>query len=267
MAVGKNKRLTKGGKKGQKKKTGDPFLLKEWYDIKAPSYFGKRQCGKTLVSRTKGTKVASDGLMNRIVEVNLADLNNDDDQGYRKMSLMVEDVQGRNCLTNFHGMAMTRDKLCSLVKKWQSTIEAMVEVKTADGYTCRMFCIAFTARQADQVKTTSYANSTQLKKIRQKMRDVMTSEANGATLRDLVKKFIPESISKEIEKKCKCIFPIKDVFIRKCKVLKKPKFDITKLMELHEKSAEGDVGAAMDRPEEDAAVNTLTADVKAVEAE
>ena len=67
----------------------------------------------------------------------------------------------------------------------------------------------------------------------------MTSEANGATLRDLVKKFIPESISKEIEKKCKCIFPIKDVFIRKCKVLKKPKFDITKLMELHEKSAEG----------------------------
>ena len=75
----------------------------------------------------------------------------------------------------------------------------------------------------------------------------------------------PESISKEIEKKCKSIFPMKDVYIRKCKVLKKPKFDITKLMELHEKSQEGDVGAAMARPEEDAAVNTLTADVKATE--
>jgi small subunit ribosomal protein S3Ae len=265
MAVGKNKRLTKGGKKGNKKKVGDVFLKKEWYDIKAPSYFGKRQAGKTLVTRTQGTKIASEGLKNRIVEMNLADLNNDDDQGYRKMSLMIEDVQGRNCLTNFHGMSLTRDKLCSLIKKWQSTVEAACEVKTNDGYTVRMFCIGFTARQSEQVKTTCYGNATQMKKVRKKMRDVMIAESANCSLRDLVKKFIPESISKEIEKKCKSIFPMKDVYIRKCKVLKKPKFDITKLMELHEKSQEGDVGAAMARPEEDAAVNTLTADVKATE--
>jgi len=38
-------------------------------------------------------------------------------------------------------------------------------------------------------------------------------------------------------------------------------------MELHEKSSEGDAGAAMLRPEEETAQNTLTADVKAVEKE
>merc|ERR1719181_1499822 len=103
-----NKRLTKGGKKGGKKKAGDPFLKKEWYDIKAPSAFSVRSCGKTLISRTQGTKIASEEMKGRILELNLADLQLDEDQSYRKIRLCVEDVQGRNCLTDFHGMTLTR---------------------------------------------------------------------------------------------------------------------------------------------------------------
>lgn len=35
----------------------DPFAKKDWYDIKAPNLFQVRQVGKTLVTRTQGTKV------------------------------------------------------------------------------------------------------------------------------------------------------------------------------------------------------------------
>ena len=57
----------------------------------------------------------------------------------------------------------------------------------------------------------------------------------------------PDSIGQEIEKKCNSIFPLQNVFIRKVKVLKKPKFDLTKLMEMHGDSAAEDTGAALDK--------------------
>ena len=38
---------------------------------------------------------------------------------FRKFRLIAENVQGREVLTNFHGMSLTTDKLKSMVKKWQ----------------------------------------------------------------------------------------------------------------------------------------------------
>lgn len=50
-------------------------------------------------------------------------------------------------------MDLTTDKVRSLVRKWQTLIEAHVDVKTTDGYTLRMFCIGFTKKRANQVRT------------------------------------------------------------------------------------------------------------------
>jgi small subunit ribosomal protein S3Ae len=44
-------------------------------------------------------------------------------------------------------MDITRDKLCQLVKKWHTTIEAFVDVKTQDGYFLRLFCLGFTEKR------------------------------------------------------------------------------------------------------------------------
>ncbi|KAH0944158.1 hypothetical protein HID58_003795 [Brassica napus] len=226
----------------------DPFSKKDWYDIKAPSSFTHRNVGKTLVSRTQGTKIASEGLKHRVFEVSLADLNKDEDQAYRKIRLRAEDVQGRNVLTQFWGMDFTTDKLRSLVKKWQTLIESHVDVKTTDNYTLRLFCIAFTKRRANQVKRTCYAQSSQIRQIRSKMREIMIKEASSCDLKELVAKFIPESIGKDIEKATQGIYPLQNVFIRKVKILKAPKFDLGKLMEVHGDYTAEDVGVKVDRP-------------------
>jgi len=265
MAVGKNKRLTRGGKKGAKKKAGDPFLKKEWYDLKAPSMFDKRSAGQTLVTKTQGTKIASEGLKGRVCEINLGDLQrdvDDQDQSFKKIRMCIEDVQGKNCLMDFHGLDITRDKMCFLVRKWQSLIEATCDVKTTDGYTLRVFCIGFT-KQANRENKNCYAQTSQIRRIRQKMVQIITDEISKTSLRENVKKFIAQSIEKDIEKKTRHIFPLKEkeLCIRKVKVLKKPKFDITKLMEMHS-TEDGGAFLDMNRPETEEAQNTLTAETQ-----
>jgi len=237
MAVGKNKRLSKG-KKGLKKKTADPFARKDWYDIKAPSFFEVRNVGKTLVNRTQGLKNAKDYLKNRVLEVSLADLNKNQEDGFRKIRLQVQEVAGRNCLTNFHGMDFTSDKLRSLVKKWQSLIEAFVDIKTTDGYLVRLFLIAFTQRRKNQLRKTTYATSAQIRAIRKKMFEIVNKEASTCDLKELVQKLIPEVIGKEVEKSCQGIYPLQNSYVRKVKILKAPKFDLGKLLELHGEGSE-----------------------------
>jgi len=233
MAVGKNKKLGKA-RKGSKKKVTDPFSKKEWYDVRAPSVFPTKTIGKTIVTKTTGTKVARDGLLGRLFEVSLGDLKPDgEDEAFRKFLLKVEEVNGMNCLTQFHGMDLTTDKLRSLVRKWQTLIEAHADVKTSDGYSLRLFCIGFTKKRTNQNRKTSYAQSSQVRQIRKKMVDIMARESAGVDLNGLVEKLISEIIGKEIEKHTQSIYPLQNVLIRKVKVLRSPKVDVSKLMEMH----------------------------------
>merc|ERR1712156_239908 len=117
---------------------------------------------------------------------------------------------------------MTRDKLCTLVKKWHTLIEAFAQARTSDGYTVRMFSIGFTQRRGRQVKATCYAKNSQQKLIRQKMMEIMVSECQKSTLKDLFKNFLAENVSK---------------------------FDLTKLMELYQSNAEKQTKTADPAPE------------------
>ncbi|KAF5950761.1 hypothetical protein HYC85_012754 [Camellia sinensis] len=200
--------------------------------------------------RVPSSVIASEGLKHRVFEVSLADLQGDEDHSYRKIRLRAEDVQGKNVLTNFWGMNFTTDKLRSLVRKWQTLIEAHVDVKTTDSFTLRMFCIGFTKKRPNQQKRTCYAQSSQIRQNLNPPEDEGDhgNQAQSCDLKELVLKFIPESIGREIEKATTSIYPLQNVFIRKVKILKAPKFDLGKLMEVHGDYATEDTGVKIDRP-------------------
>jgi len=232
MAVGKNKKLGKK-KKGGARKATDPFSRKEWYDVKAPTNFPTRALGKTVATKTTGQRQARDSLLGRVFEASLGDLKpNGEDEAFRKFRFRVEEVQGSQCLTNFYGMDLTTDKLRSLVRKWHTLIESHVDVKTTDGYTLRLFAIAFTKRRPNQLRKTSYAQTAQIKQIRKKMAEIIQRES-AVDLSELVTKFVSEVIGREIEKSTQGIYPLNNVMIRKFKMLRSPKTDIGKLLELH----------------------------------
>ena len=212
-----------------------PFVKKEWYNVHVPSVFDVRVPTLTPCNKTAGQKIASDSLRGRVFTISLGELNNDShEQAWRNIRLQVEEIKGMDCYTNFYGMDITRDKLCSLVKKWHSLIEAFVQAKTLDGYLVRCFAIAFTRRHKHQVKATCYAKGSQQKVLRAKMMEIMMNEVTKNTFKDLFKKLITDQVGKQITKECTKIFPLENVLVRKVKVLKKPKFDLTKLMELYQ---------------------------------
>jgi len=245
MAIGKNKKVAKKKKGGRK--VVDAFAKKDWFEVRAPAVFAIRNIGWTMGTRSAGNVNVRDTLVGRVFECSLGDLKlNGEDDAFRKFRLRVEEMQGTKLLTNFWGMDMTTDKKRSLTKKWHTLIEAWADVKTTDNYMMRMFCIGFTKRSLTQIKKTTYCQTSQAKLIRRKMVDRMKYEANSVSLAELVQKLLAGSIGREIEKATQTIYPLTNVFIRKVKMIRAPKIDLPKLLELHGHGS-GDTGKKVDR--------------------
>merc|ERR1711928_235574 len=95
---------------------------------------------------------------------------------------------------------------------------------------------------------TAYAQAGQVRNI--------SREVSSSDLKDVVNKLIPDSIARDIEKACQGIYPLHDVHIRKVKVMKRPRFDLNKLMDMHGEGSgkaavttDAATGEAVERPE------------------
>eukprot|EP00485_Elphidium_margaritaceum_P000878 CAMPEP_0202691306 /NCGR_PEP_ID=MMETSP1385-20130828/6054_1 /ASSEMBLY_ACC=CAM_ASM_000861 /TAXON_ID=933848 /ORGANISM="Elphidium margaritaceum" /LENGTH=281 /DNA_ID=CAMNT_0049346691 /DNA_START=110 /DNA_END=955 /DNA_ORIENTATION=- len=235
-------------KKGmRKKKMADPFLKKDWYVIKVPKYVNPNSGAEEGASWRVGFSPANKSRAKKAIEdrtfvVNLGDLqneaksNNFDDLNFKKFKFITQDTFGKLILTQFHGMEITRDKRCSLIRKWHSMMECFCDAKTNDGYTLRVKALAFTKKQNTQIKKNCYAKRTQMKTIRARMREIIKNHVSSTDLKGVVKKLSTPEIGQDIRKSCQLTFPLKTCLIEKVKVMKRPKKDTAKLLEMHDLS-------------------------------
>ena len=237
MSLGKNKKSFSKGRKGGKKKVGERFTKKEWWNIKAPGMFMKRMFTQSPVNQTVGKKLASESMKGRVFEANLGDLNTDYECN-QKIKLIVEDADGKSkiALTNFYGLECTRDYLCSLIRKWHTLIDLFVDCKTSDGFLMRFFVVAFTAKEYSQKKAICYANRAQVKQMRAIMTKIITRECKASTLKELVNKVLGKQLTDEMAQKCKHIFPLENITIKKVKSIKRPRVDMTQLSQMQAES-------------------------------
>jgi len=242
MALGKNKRLAKKGKFGKKKK-GDSFEKKEWFRLKIPKIQGIKAThyGFTPANKTAQGISTSERLYNRVCTIRVGDLdekpkadNPDVLSTAMNIKLRIAKTKNNECFLDFNGLELTRDKKCSLIRKWVTLIEAYVDLKTTDGFVFRVFGMVITKRQDQQCKKTAYAQTSKVKKIRAKMIKIMTICLGDKTTKEFVGRLLVDKCGEVLKKEIQPIFPVGDCAIRKVKLIKRPnKEDLRRISELH----------------------------------
>lgn len=185
----------------------DKWTLKKWFNLIAPEYFGMAEVGMTPADD-------ENKLLNRSVEITLAELTNDysNQNPYKKLIFRVNKVAGENAYTKFYKFELTRDYMNSLTRRRTSKIEDVIDITTSDGYMLRVKPVTFTIKRC---------RTSQKRAIRAIMRDIVIQSADKNFVQFL-QECVLGKIPSEIYKNAKKIYPLRRVEIKKIELLKEP---------------------------------------------
>ena len=185
----------------------DKWTLKKWFTLIAPEYFGMAEVGMTPADD-------ENKLLNRSVEITLAELTNDysNQNPYKKLIFRVNKVAGENAYTKFYRFELTRDYMNSLTRRRTSKIEDVIDITTSDGYVLRVKPVTFTIKRC---------RTSQKRAIRAIMRDIVLQSADKNFVQFL-QECVLGKIPSEIYKNAKKIYPLRRVEIKKIELLKEP---------------------------------------------
>ena len=231
MAKGKNKKLSK---KGKITKRGDkhPFLKKEWFTVIAPAALREsKSVGWTCCKKPTGTQIVSDFLKNRVAEMSYADITGAAKDVSKRVKVLIEEIQGSSCFTSFYAFELAREKIAAMLKKRQSLVEVITEVKTSDNVIFRIFVVAVTNRRQGQQKLNSYAQHSKIRLLRKKLFAELAAHATGVTSNTFIHEVVSEALNGKLEKAAGEVIPGVKLQIAKLKIIKRQAIDVVKQTE------------------------------------
>ncbi|CAL5978198.1 Ribosomal_protein S3a [Hexamita inflata] len=212
----------------------DPYLRKEWYNVRAPTMFKHNDICQTPVLKTAGLRVSSECIKGRVYTANLGDLaENEAVNGNINFQFKAMETKENNSLTDFFGYTVTRHKYQSLFRKGCSRISCVSDVTTKDGYQLRVFGIAFTERTEKQHKINCYAKTSQIKNVRKIMNTKVQEEIKNSSMAQVMAKLAGQSIDEKMNSNASKVVLLRDVLIQRVKLVQAPRFDSEKFASLY----------------------------------
>jgi small subunit ribosomal protein S3Ae len=153
-------------------------------------------------------------LVNRVLEVSLADVIGNPSKFYIKFRFKVDRVEGSKAFTTFDGYAVIKEQIFRMVRKRLQKVEVIRDVETKDGWKLHMKAIIMLNRNTD---------TNLQRKVRLKTMDILTDFTSKTSLDDLIKTISNNILQKNIKKQSSKIYPVRSCEVVRIGVLGMPK--------------------------------------------
>jgi small subunit ribosomal protein S3Ae len=172
---------------------------KQWFTVVAPSYFGSVELVQTPSSE-------SENLIGRKLTINVADLTNDPNKFYMKITFRITRVEGEKAFTEFDEFEIFREYLARMVVHRVRRIDIIQDLKTKDGILLRVKTVVITPKKA---------KATIEKVMRKRVGEMIKNIVENSNLEEFVKGIVSEEIKSKIMAEAKKIYPLRNFEFRK----------------------------------------------------
>ncbi len=197
-------KASKGRSRAAARKLKDKWRSKQWYSVVAPPIFEAREVGQTLTDDPQK-------LMGRNLEFSYQTLTGNYRQSHIKLNCKITGVSGLNANTSFSGHHLTMEYTKRLVQRRKSKMIGIMDVITKDGSKVRVKILLTTNRRTNSSKQSLILKAT---------KEFTHRYARNRTFTQLVNDMLSNSLSIQVFKHVKPIYPVKRVEVYKSEVLR-----------------------------------------------